>query len=371
MLEKSSQPRILRTLGTGTSETASRFRPTILLVWILLWGLVPTAGRAETEELPSVIMLEIAGVTPYDDDLYKAIRAQLSAAPLLLSRTEVSNDGVHIQDPARAAADTATLRRAAVVFWIQDDGTTCTLFFYDAADAPPRIQRRVLDLVTSSRPSRFETIGNAAASIIEASIAAAARPSTPKPEPQQPSQQPAPKQKKRKWLELFADYSGTLFSKETVSHGVQMGVGFLPSDHIALGMSYTQVMPPAWETDRYRLTLRPRIIDASLAARFVSGALDVRIGVAWSVDLRSFSAASEVEDITPRPGAMEDIHTLGPFVRFLWTFVGRVGVVVGLGANIALNERSYRISRDDETMDTVLKPFLTKFNWQVGLVVLL
>ena len=363
MLEKSTQH---RTSGTGTSDDTYRFRPVVLLAGILIWSLFPASGLSETEELPSVIILEIPEVTPYDNDLYRAIRAQLSATPIVLRRLSLSEAQFQTDDAARSTAMLAAEQQAAMVFWIQDDGSVCTLFFYIATEKPPRIRRRVVDLVSESRPSRFEVIGNAAASIVEASLtgAAATQKSDPPPPPRQKSEPP----KKRNRMELFADYAGTLFSPGRTAHGVQLGWGFLPTDHTAVNMSYTQSLPLTWDTPQYSLTLTPHVVNASLAGRLVSGAVDFRLGIAWSLDLRTYSTRSDAETITPRRGAADGIHSLGPFISIVFTVIGRFGIKLGVSADIALNERNYLISRDDGSDVAVQEPFLTKFSWQTGLV---
>ena len=316
-------------------------------------------------------MVEIPEVTPNDIELYKAIRAQLSASPLQLNRVTVDNAHGLTTAPLRTAAELAAEHHAALIFWIQQDETKCMLFFYSTEKNSGHIHTRMLDLVAGSRSSRFETIGNAVSSVIEESIAVYGhRSETP---PNRPPPQPVPRPKApvyhRKWMEIFAGYAGTLFASRQVTHGVQAGVGFFPGDHITAAVSFTQNLAMESENADYRFTLVIRNIEVAIAARIVTKAIDIHLGLAWSVDLRSYSTVSFSETITVRPDAVEGVYSLTPFVKAIWSFSETVGIMTGIGPALSFNERLYTISQSDGRERTVLRPFLAKLTYNLGFAV--
>jgi hypothetical protein len=372
MLENSTQTRFL---GARFHAAETRFSAVFTACIFSAIALIaaPSAGRAEPEnKLPKVLMVEIVDVTPNDSDLYRAIRAQLSAASLILERLALENAQAFAADPLHGLSRLAAENHATMVFWIEDEGATCTVFFYIADADGGHIDTRILNIPSGNRSGRFETIANAAASVIEENInsfktlsAMHAQPSTHVPQ--------APKAVEPRSssirVELFAVYAGSYFVSSQVTHGVRMGFGILPTDRVAVSISYTQNLPAEWENERYRLTLTPRNIEVSAAGRMLVGPVDVRLGIAWSVDLRSYSTASFSSSVSARSGKFQAIQSLVPFVTATWTFLDRFGIVTGVGANLAVNERIYKISRDDGTEVAVLRPFIAKLTYQLGLVV--
>ena len=329
-------------------------------------------NAAESASIPRVIMLEISGVTPNDENLYKAIRAQLAAASLQLDFLTIKDPQFITTDPLSTASRLATDHGAAVVFWIKEEGTVFTIFFYNSNTSERRILTRELDLVAESPLSRFDTVGNAVSSIVEESISLlgqARAQAAPKPSPSPPPPVPRSQGRRhRKRMDLFAVYSGSLFASRRVVHGAGGGLGFLPTEHIALALAYTQYLPSTLVTEQYRLSLTSRNIETSIAGRWATSFLDFRLGLAWSADIRSYSLKSKSEAISPRPGEVNGIHSLAPFATAVWILSDGFGIFTGLGANIAVNPKTYKILRSDGSEVLLLVPFRAKLTWRVGLI---
>jgi hypothetical protein len=353
------------------AQVRARFT-TYILCMIASIGL-SGINAAETASIPRVIMLEISGVTPNDDTLYRAIRAQLAAASLQLDFLTISDPQFVITDPLSNATRLAAEYGAAVVFWIKQEGPVFTVFFYNSDASDPRIHTRELDLVAESPLSRFDAVGNAVSSIIEESISlrgharahAAPTPSPSPPSPPVPRSQGRP----RKWMDIFAVYSGSLFAGRRVLHGAGGGLGFLPTEHIALTVAYSQYLASTLVTEQCKLSLTSRNIETSIAGRLAASFLDLRLGLAWSVDVRSYSMKSNAEAISPRPGGVNGIHSVTPFATAVWILSNRFGIVTGLGANIAVNPKTYKLLRSDDSEVLLLVPFRAKLTWRLGLIV--
>ncbi len=333
---------------------------------------LPKGGAADAP-LPVVIMLDITGITRYDDTLYKAIRAQLSDASLQLNHLTTDDSQFVPADPLDSLSKMATDRGADIVFWIEEEGALCTIHFYNRHASERQIFTRELDLASENQLSRSDTIANAVSSIVEESISAVSAkeqhaddgPAPPPPPPRNPPPPPAARQM---GVNLFAAYSGIYFSSRSVTHGGRIGVALLPLKHLAIALSYTYNVPKKWESSRYQLTLTSSNIEMSFAARVPAGVFEFRLGAAWSLDLRSYSTSTYVATITPRPGDLITVHSIIPFVDAIWKISDHVGVSAGIGANIAVNEKAYLISRNDGSEYFVLTPFVTKLTYRLGVV---
>lgn len=361
-----------RFLSVGHNTSLYLLWQTLLALWPTCLLSMPLTGAAQSKSPPTVIMLEIPGVTTNDDTLNEAIRAQLSAASLRLDRLTVDNPQSLLSDPVGSVSKLSADHGAVMSFWIIENGTTYTIFFYSQHASEPRISTRALDLVSESQVSRCDTIGNAVSSIVEESIStvggARARDASPPPPARTPSPPPPPHDGKRKWVNLFMGYSGSLFARQSVTHGVHMGLGLLPMKHLAIALSYTPSLPSKWETTRYKLTLLSRNVAMSIAGRLLTRFLEIRAGFAWSVDLRSSAMSSYTDTIAPRPEDLAGIHSLIPFAAAIWTVADWFGIAAGLGADIAINEKSYLILRDDGQEVFVMEPFTAKLTYQMGVI---
>jgi len=92
------------------------------------------------------------------------------------------------------------------------------------------------------------------------------------------------------------------------------------------------------------------------------------LGVAWSVDLRSYSPTSLSEEIDARSDGFVGVHSLVPFLFVAWTYRDRIGAFGRLGANLALNETVYRVTRSSGPTEA-FEPFVAKLFYQFGLIV--
>ena len=149
--------------------------------------------------------------------------------------------------------------------------------------------------------------------------------------------------------------------------GGTLGLGLFPIDRLVVAASFTQNWPERFVSEDLRLKVISSQIEVLAAGRISIHPIDVRLGVSWSVDLRSYSTTSLAETIEARPDGFIGIHSLGPFLVLAWTYRERIGVFGRVGANLALNETVYRIARDGPT--ETFEPFFAKLFYQVGFVV--
>lgn len=359
-----------RLLSVEGNLRLSGFLTGVLLVASLFPVVCLAQGEVE-KTLPKILMVEIQGTPPYDPGLYQAIRAQLSAAPLLLDRIDLADANVITADPLQGASTLAEENGAAMVFWIEDN-ETCRMFFYLPGPDGGRINSRTLDLNLNSDWSRFQTIAIAAASMVEGLLVThRLQPITPAPKPPPPigsSFETNQGETKRKWFEISAAYAGSLFATELVTHGVCLGLGVHPFEHFVLGASFTQNGPLRVETDEYRLTLMSRNVEVSTTGRLLINSLEIRLGVAWTMDLRSISTTFISEKIEAKPDDFKGVHSLLPFVSLAWNFSEIIGIFGRVGAGFALNDTIYKMERIDGDTDEIV-PFSAKFSYQLGLLI--
>lgn len=315
--------------------------------------------------------MDLRPATTDDDGVYKAVRAQLSGTPLRLDRIAFDKTAPGPKDPIDRAVQSARTYDASLVFWIEERETV-TLNFYLPRASGNRVQRRTLALELSNRSSRFEVISVVAADIIEGLLGTpkgrTGRP-IPTDRPVPPRETPPEKSTgKTKRLEIFAAYAGTLIAPSQVAHGVRLGLGFLPLQHLVVSASYTQGIPVQHNTGALRLTVISRHIDVPVAGRFLLGPMDLRMGIAWSVDLRTYSTQSRNDGIEARPDDLLAVFALAPFVSAAWKFSERIGLYCRLGAEISVNEKTSKIAGQGEDA-AVWEPFVVKFAYQFGLLV--
>jgi len=348
------------------------FFASALVVAALLCAGIP--GRAAPPETPRVLMVEIDGLTPDSPELFMAIRAQLSAHPVTIARGRLNRSDFDAFPPQASASRLAGEHSADMVFWIRDGGDTCTVSFFLADPGGGRMTTRFLHLVQEApaghQSGRFEVIANAVSSLVDESIREINARADVAPPPSSPAPPPAaaPEPVNRQY-EISAAWAGSVFSRDKLSHGVRIGLGFLPGPHLVVALAYIQHLTLEWNTPRYRLSMASRSIDALLAGRWGRRAFEFRLGLAWAIHLRSRSTASRSASIDPRPDELEAIHSLQPFMSFSFTFLKRFAIATGPGVRLSLNERQYRISRDDGSTTTVVAPYLFQFTWQLGFTI--
>ena len=341
---------------------------------MFLWFISPTARAQETTErtLPKILMLDTPGVTPNDPVLYEAIRAQLSAAPLILDRIVLPDSKAFSADPLSNASQTAAFNHAAMTFWIEDK-ETCELFFYIPDAHGGRISSRTLDLDVNSAWSRFQTIAIAAASMVEGLLVRhhiRPAPKTPQESPEDTGQSVVSKPStKKKRIEISAAYAGSLFSSDTVTNGFCLGIGVRPFDQFVIAVSFTQNVPLTRTTTLSELTIVSRVVEIAAAGLIRLRAAEIRLGAAWTIDMRSVSGTFSTDAIEPSPEGFDGINALVPFAAVEWRFSDRIGIFARAGASISLNDTVYKIKRSDGDDTDVLAPFIVKFSYGMGLMI--
>ncbi len=327
---------------------------------------MPCRGQPGSQ-LPKVLLVERPGKTSLNDSLYKAIRAQLSASPVILERIELDGD-----EPLRSqrnAFDLASRYRASMVFWM-DIGETCVMYFYLPDPSGGRISSRTIDLDLDSRYSRFEVIAVIASSMIEGLLVSRnlAPPVPRRPKEPPPETKPKDTDDHRQWAEIFLAYSGAVLATDVVTHGGTLGIGLFPIERLVAATSFTHSTPQHFVNEELRLRVVSRQIEVLAAGRLLIRPVDVRVGIAWSADLRSLTTAPRTTTIDPRPDKSIWVHSLEPLLFAAWTYKDRFGLFGRIGVSLALNETVYRVTRF-EGPTGAFTPFIAKWSYQFGLLV--
>ena len=318
-------------------------------------------------------MVENPGSISAGAGLYKAILAQLSASPLILDRVTLEDEETPAPDPRRSASRLAIEHHAVMVFWIEAE-ETYRIYFYIPDSPGGTLTSRAIDLDLSSQSGQFEVVAVVASGMIEGLLASRnLRMSSPKrvpPPPVSPVAEGDAKATHRRQFEIVAAYAGAVVATDMVSHGGTLGVGIFPVDRLSVAVSFTQNAPQRFSSDELRLKVISQQFEILAAGRMVVHPVDVRLGVSWSVDLRTLSTTARSEGIDARPDRFIGVHSLGAFLSAAWTYRGRIGVFGRVGANLALNETVYRIARTNGPTK-VFEPFVGKLFYQLGVIVLL
>lgn len=366
-IKDSKQP---RQVAYGGFSTVKRQTSIVCMMAVVTLHLVSFHVRAQVanRETTNVLMVEMHGVTPNSPHLYKAIRAQLSASQLTVKQVILTQSEFDISHPLNSALRLASKHNASMVFWIQDDLNICTVYFF-TTDEKNRIFTRVLNIEKSKRTSRFEIIANAVSSLLEETVITHVDnlkppPQSRRPQPSSPLKDPA---KSHYRPELLVTYLGSIFADHKVTHGVQLGLGFLPSNKIAVNAAFTQNLMLRWETAQYRLSITSRNFDLSFAGRLRRRYFEARVGLAYSASLRSISTDTLASTIFTRPNQKDVIHSLTPFFLVSWIIQKHFSIIASVSSSIALNERDYKILKDDSRTFVVAAPFSVKLIYQLGL----
>lgn len=339
-----------------------RFRWSVCLVFLVSFVAVPCRGQSagDDEQLPKVVMIDQYGPHPPDAGLYKAIRAQLSAAALILERVELPEEPAMTDDPEQKASRLAEEQRAAMVFWIED-AETCRMYYFIPDDTGGRITSRDLDIDLTSRASRNEVIAVVASSMIEGLLISRNLRASENTEEEPPLEAPVGR---RKWVELAMAYSGTLVAPQMVSHGGTTGLGVFPVERLVVGASVVLSYPQKFVDEELRLRAFSVQLEITAAGRLLIRPVEIRLGLAWFADFRSLAAESRSDTIEPRPEKRITVYSLVPFFCLGWAYRDRFGPFGRLGASLSLNETTYRVSREEPT--DAFEPYLVKLFFQVG-----
>lgn len=348
---------------------------TIAIIALTLFSAI---GRtAPSPSLPKVVVLELGTSPQAADGIFRAIRAQLSGAMLTLERARVET--AVVSDPsfsiATAVPRAAAATGAAMVLWVED-GEPCRVSFFIPSATGGRFLSRALEMDPSTGSGRFEVIGIATAGMVEGLLishrseiqAAQALPVSPTPETNPPEAAPPLPSPRKNNFELSAAYAGLYFTKNTFGHGIRLGLGLLPIDFLMINVQFRFVFPMRFSDDLLQLTILSRTLSVSAAGRIQIKNVEIRLGAAYTVDLRSFSTAAENEPIELTRTGFDGIHGVAPFLTAVWVVQKRFGLFVAGGADIAVKETDYKIKVNGvETM--LVSPFTAKATVEAGFVI--
>ena len=348
-------------------------------IWLLVAQTTITVrGFAdETEDVPTVVFLEDNLPSQAADDLFRAIFAQLSGISITLKRARWNratlSGPAEISQTARRVADE---QGAAMTFWVED-GAPCRVLFFIPSAGGGRYLSRTLDIAPSTGPGRNDVIGIATAGTVEGLLtshrreiaAAQALPrksdrAAPVPVPTEP---PTHSLRNRRF-EIGAAYAGLHFAAHTFGHGVGLGAGLLPIDHLVLGVQFRMFLPMSFDDALLRLTVRTRPLSVFIGGRIHVGDVDFRLGAAYTVDLRSFSVDAEDEAVTVTPHGFQGVQGVSPSLSVVWIPKPWLGLFAESGVDIAVNEKDYKISVDDQET-AVSSPWTAKAAVRLGMVI--
>ncbi len=333
---------------------------------VLLAGSV--ASGQDAAPLPKVLLVSTPQTADMQDELFYAIRAQLSAAPLEPGRitSDASVDG---EGAPQGAWQLASTTGASMLFWI-DDGDICRTTYYLPDERGGRFIERQLRLKPGTPSSRDEYIAVAVATMVEKFLVTHQL-RTPPPPPPAPDEPPPPPPPPKKWskVQLVAAWDGTLFAANHFAHGFHAGVRFVPFRRVALSLSYRPHFPLVQRDDDLELSITSRVAALSLAFRMLEAPLDVQIGLAFSMDIRSFSTRGLSDAFQTRRRGTDVYSSLSPHISAVWPFSKHLGLFLCIGADIALKDTRYLFTFDEE--DTlVLTPYTVKLDLCAGGIII-
>lgn len=318
----------------------------------------------------NVLMLEIPSVTPNSDELYTAIRAQLATSNFQIHRLKIEKSAFDRGNAGKSASDIAVRHNVEMVFWIQLSPGSCLLSFYFKERGEKVFQRR-MNLDSENLSGQYEVISNGVSSFIEETIFNAREARRPQPQslPESPAI-PAISVDRRTAgkLEISLMYNGMLFSRRAVSNGVRGSLGVLAGERILLNLAFAQNAVTGFENRRYRFTVSSRNLDAGVSVNLPVRSVQLRFGVAYEVQLRTFTMESRVADLLARRGKLHGIHGVSPSVQLAWPLAGNFLFNMGVGAMVCVNEHGYIISRIDGTRYDVVNPYTVKLTFHLGII---
>ncbi len=281
----------------------------------------------------------------------------------MLDRAAPINPDLAVSAPSLAAA-----HQAALVFWIED-GDPCQIHFFVPDAAGGQFSSRIIDIDLSNQSSRYDAIAVVAAIMIEGLILSRTSAQVPTSEPKPPPPAPEAEETPGRRFEIHLAYSGTLAAPAMPIHGGTLGAGLCPHRWIFAAVSLSLYAPATFSNEALRIRLVSRQIDVHAAARLLIRPLEIRLGVSYSVDLRSYSTTAVDETIRSRRDNYNGIHSFVPFLYAGWTYRERIGIFGRMGASLAINETVFRIRRADGNPTEELEPFDVKLIYQLGALV--
>ena len=343
---------------------------------VFLCGFTGSAG-AQPSEAPKVVALESGTDEADAAGLFRAVRAQLAGVEVVLERMRA--DMLTPGERATAASIAASTAGAAMVFWIED-GNPCQVFFYIPSPTGGRFFNRSLEIEPSSGPGRYETIGIAAAGMVEGLLISyrkeievaqsLPRNTTPPAGADEAETNGAlsTQLSQNHTFELSAAYAGVVFARNLFGHGVRFGLGLFPIRHLMIGVSFQLTFLNTVTGELADLTVHARTLRAYLAGRWIARHTELRVGLSYTVDLRSYTARPRMEGVTVPPSKFRGVHSICPSFTVIRLLGVRLGLFLDLEGDIAVNETDYTIEIDG--IESVsLSPWTAKFGIQAGFLI--
>ena len=345
------------------------FKSLILLQlsWLLFFAAPVSGQTAASEHSPRVLFMERPGAEPSDAALFTAIRAQLSVASMAIVRVAPTAPGEAIPDLYASAPRLANEHRADLVFWIEDNDP-CKIHFYVPDDTGGQFSTRTIEVDSSNPSSRYDVIAVVAAIAIEGLIS----PRPPEPPTSDPKQVPQPKkavERPPRRFEIDAAYAGSLTAAEMLSHGGTLGFGGFPLRRLFVAVSYSHFAPTVFTNEALQIQLISRQLEVHAAVRLLPSPFEIRLGVSYCADFRSYSTTARDDTIHTRQDDFNAVHSLAPFLSIAWTYRDRIGIFGRAGVSLAFNETVFRIRRASGEYTETLEPFDAKLIYQFGLLV--
>lgn len=340
----------------------------IQLFWMLFLAAPCSGQTAASGNPPRVLFMGHAGARTSDAALFTAIRAQLTVASLTIDRVAPTDSGETVSDFRASAPRLASVYRADLVFWIEDEDP-CQIHFFVPGDTGGQFSSRTIEVNSSSQSSRYDVIAVVVAVMIEGLVI----PHPPFPETSHEEQAPRVIEVKEETaprrLEIHAAYTGSLMAAEMLRHGGTLGLGVLPLRRLFASVSFSHFVPAAFSNEALRIQFISRQLEVEAAARLLRPPFEIRLGVSYSADFRSFSTTALQDTIRSRGDGFNAVHSFVPFLWAAWTYRDRIGIFGKVGASLAVNETVYRIRRASGELTEELEPFDVKLVYRFGLLV--
>ncbi len=353
--------------GTGT-RPCTRI---ILSLLSLFFYVVPCSAQTDASKRPPrVLFITHPEADPSDDALFTAIRAQLAVSSLTIERVAPTLPEATASALNTIAAHLAREHHADLVFWIEDKDP-CQIHFFVPDNQGGQFSSRTVEVDSSRQTGRYDVIAVVAAVTIEGLIVQnpPALPSTPTPQQQAPSVKTVKAEARPRRFELQAAYAGALTANKMPTHGGILGVGAFPVRRLFLAVSFSLFAPTSFSNEALQIRLISRQLEVQAAVRLFPSSLEIRLGVSYCADFRSYSTTALDDTIRARDDGFNAVHAFVPFLFAAWTYRDRIGLFGKVGASLAVNETVYRIHRVSGEYTEEMAPFDAKLIYQFGLLV--
>ncbi len=321
---------------------------------------------------PKAVFLELNIFKQEADGIFQAVRAQLSGSSLSLDRYSWDGELHDWKSKTQAAAEVSAAFSASMVFWIEDRESLKVFFFIPSKSGGIYFSRS-LTIAQETGSGRSEVIGIAVAGMAEGilithhqEIAAAATLPVKKADKEEPLKAEITEASSRSsYFELSLAYSGIHFSKSSFEHGAVCNFGLLMK-RLLFDIRFRMTFPEKFNNQFIVLTLLSRTLGVSLSSRFIIQKVEIRIGAAYLVDLRSFSVLKNSIAVQSTHSGFHAIHAISPLIAVLWNLTPRLSLLAETGVEIATKENDYTIVKEEE--ETIIaSPYSAKASIRLGI----